>query len=48
MNKEWKVEKEKFYSKGKNTPFDNYELVGKPYMTIVNGLVKMLDGKIVK
>lgn len=35
-----KVDKTKFYSKGKNTPFDGWELSGWPYMTIVKGMVK--------
>lgn len=35
-----KVDKTKFYSKGKNTPFDGWELSGWPYMTIVKGVVK--------
>ncbi len=46
LNKEWTVEKEDFYSKGKNTPFQGMKLKGKPYMTIVDGMVKMLNGKI--
>lgn len=48
MDKEWIVEKENFYSKGKNTPFQGMKLVGKPYMTIVNGFVRMQDGNIIK
>jgi dihydroorotase len=35
-----KVDKTKFYSKGKNTPFDGWELSGWPAMTIVKGVVK--------
>lgn len=35
-----KVDKTKFYSKGKNTPFDGWELSGWPYMTIVKGMIK--------
>lgn len=46
MDKEWVVEKEEFYSKGKNTPFQGIKLTGKPYMTIVDGMVKMYNGNI--
>ena len=35
--KVWTVDKNKFYSKGKNTPFDGWELKGKAVMTIVGG-----------
>ncbi len=35
-----KVDKTKFYSKGKNTPFDGWELSGWPCMTIVKGVIK--------
>lgn len=37
INREWKVESEKFYSKGKATPFDGEMLTGLPVMTIVGG-----------
>ncbi|MDR1453461.1 MAG: dihydroorotase [Candidatus Margulisbacteria bacterium] len=35
-----KVDKTKFYSKGKNTPFDGWELSGWAAMTIVGGQIK--------
>jgi len=35
-----KVDKTQFLSKGKNTPFDGWELTGWPVLTIVNGEVK--------
>ena len=35
--KEFKVEAEKFISKGKNTPFDGWILRGMPVMTICRG-----------
>jgi dihydroorotase len=38
-----KVDKTKFYSKGKNTPFDGWKLTGWPVMTIVNGNVKYTE-----
>ncbi|MBO5353966.1 MAG: dihydroorotase [Lachnospiraceae bacterium] len=33
----WKIDPEKFYSKGKNTPFAGKEVYGKIYYTIVDG-----------
>ena len=41
------VEPEKFYSKGKNTPFKGMTLRGWPCMTIVKGQIICCDGKIV-
>lgn len=35
-----KVDKNEFLSKGRNTPFDGWELTGWPVLTIVNGEVK--------
>jgi len=35
-----KVDKTQFLSKGKNTPFDGWELTGWPVVTVVNGEVK--------
>lgn len=35
-----KVDKTQFLSKGKNTPFDGWELTGWPVLTVVNGEVK--------
>lgn len=48
LDKKWTVDRKKLYSKGKNTPFDGRELRGKAYMTVVNGNVTMLDGKIIE
>ncbi len=39
MNKEFKVESEKFLSKGKNTPFEGWTLKGMPVITICKGKV---------
>jgi dihydroorotase len=39
MNKEYKVESEKFSSKGKNTPFDGWDLKGKTVITICKGKI---------
>lgn len=38
-NREWIVDKNKFFSKGKNTPFHGFKLKGKAVMTIVDGRV---------
>lgn len=35
----WTVDPDKFYSKGKNTPFKDCKLTGKAVMTIVNGKI---------
>lgn len=39
INKTWIVDKEKFKSKGRNTPFDGMELTGKAVATIVAGKI---------
>ncbi|SHM84019.1 dihydroorotase [Caldanaerovirga acetigignens] len=39
LNKRWTVESDKFFSKGKNTPFEGWELKGKAVMTIVRGKI---------
>lgn len=39
LNHKWKVEPEKFYSMGRNTPFSSWELKGKAIMTIKEGKV---------
>jgi dihydroorotase len=36
LNKQWKVEVNKMHSKSKNTPFDGWELKGKPAGIISN------------
>ncbi|MCW3491405.1 dihydroorotase [Dethiobacter alkaliphilus] len=40
------IEKERFYSKGKNTPFDRWPVTGIPVLTMVAGTVVMRDGKV--
>lgn len=42
------VDPDKFYSKGKNTPFKGWNLKGWPILTMVNGRVVMRDGKIIE
>jgi dihydroorotase len=36
-NKKWKVDKNKFKSKGRNTPFDNVQFIGCPEYTFNDG-----------
>ncbi len=40
LNEKWTVDKNKFVSKGKNTPFDGFEVYGKVLYTIVDGQIK--------
>jgi len=37
LDREWTVDKDKFFSKGRNTPFHGYKLKGKAIMTMVDG-----------
>lgn len=39
LNKKYKINTESFLSKGKATPFEDYEVTGKVEMTIVNGKI---------
>jgi len=39
LDKDWTVDTELFYSKGKNTPFDGCKLKGKAILTMVAGKV---------
>lgn len=39
LEKEWVIEKEKFLSKGKNTPFDRWNVSGSVMLTMVDGEV---------
>ncbi len=43
LNKRMKINAEQFYSKGKNTPFNNWECYGWPVMTLVNGSIVYKD-----
>ena len=40
IDEDWVVDSSKFVSKGKNTPFNGYELCGVVKYTIVDGEVK--------
>lgn len=44
LNKEEKIDRNTFYSKGKNTPFDGWEVSGIPVMTIFEGNIVYKDG----
>jgi dihydroorotase len=46
LQEERHVEKESFYSRGKNTPFQGWALKGHPVLTMVGGDIKMLAGKV--
>jgi dihydroorotase len=35
----WKLDKEKFYSKSRNTPFHGWEVTGRAVATVVGGRV---------
>ena len=39
----WTVDRERFRSKGRNTPFHGWDMKGKAVMTIVNGEIKYQD-----
>ena len=43
INKKWTVDADKFRSKGRNCPFNGWELKGKAVMTIVGGDVRYAD-----
>lgn len=44
----WTVEAQKLHSKGKNTPFDGFELYGKPEYVIVNGEIVINQFELMK
>jgi dihydroorotase len=46
--KKWRVDSSKFYSKGRNCPFDGLELQGKAETVIIKGELIMLNGKLLK
>ena len=47
LEQKWTVDADKFYSKGRNCPFNGWQLQGKAFMTIVNGRIVMQDGRII-
>jgi len=46
-NRQWKITASKFKSKAKFSLFDNWEVIGKPTKTFVNGMLVMDEGEIV-
>src|SRR5690625_5310747 len=44
LNREEKIDKNTFYSKGKNTPFHGWDVTGIPVMTIFEGNIVYKDG----
>lgn len=48
LSEKWRVDVDRFYSKARNCPFDNWQLQGKAVMTIVGGKVVMRDGVVVE
>jgi len=47
LDMKWKVDSNSFYSKGRNCPFNGWELYGKAILTIVAGRIVARDGIIV-
>ncbi len=45
---EWTVDRNKFYTKGKVSPFDGMTVKGKAKLTVVNGEVVMKDGVVLR
>ncbi|MBP1968173.1 dihydroorotase [Virgibacillus natechei] len=44
LEKETKIDKERFYSKGKNSPFHNWEITGLPILTVADGSIVYKEG----
>ncbi len=47
-NEKWTVDINKLHSKSKNSPFDGFELYGKPEYVIVNGNIVINSGELMK
>jgi dihydroorotase len=47
LDRKWKVDANSFYSKGRNCPFNGWELHGKAILTIVSGRIVAKDGVMV-
>ncbi|MGA2518768.1 MAG: dihydroorotase [Thermodesulfobacteriota bacterium] len=47
LDRKWKVDANSFYSKGRNCPFNGWELQGKAILTIVAGRVIAKDGVVI-
>lgn len=48
LDESWVVDEKKFFSKGKNSPYIGKKLDGKAVYTIVGGVVKFKEGKILR
>jgi len=48
LGAKWKVDSNSFYSKGRNCPFNGWELYGKAILTIVAGRIVAKGGKITR
>jgi dihydroorotase len=48
LDKRWKVDVNRFYSKGRNCPFNGWDLQGKAIFTIVAGRVVAREGEIIQ
>jgi dihydroorotase len=48
LDRKWKVDVNRFYSKGRNCPFDGWELHGKAILTIVAGRIVAKEGFILR
>ncbi len=46
LTREWRVEQDSFFSGGKNTPFQGWKLRGLPVLTLVDGDLKMFEGRV--
>jgi len=46
INREYKIDSSRFYSKAKYSPFDGWKVKGKPIKTFVNGQLIMDEGEI--
>lgn len=47
INREYKIDSSRFYSKAKYSPFDGWKVKGKPIKTFVNGRLIMDEGEII-
>ena len=45
---QWTVDRNKFYTKGKVSPFDGMTVTGKAKLTVVNGEVVMKEGVVLQ
>jgi dihydroorotase len=48
LDKKWKVDPARFYSKGRNCPFNGWELQGRAILTMIAGRIVARDGRIVR